>query len=265
MSLVMEHDQVAEGYETVPLPRGAEIGPGGRAVFRRRSIRPSRRAVVYVLGLGDDFVTDDVVGWYTDRGFHFYAADLREVGRHGRSPHDAGVAIEDLDECFGCLDAAAAHLREADSITRLVVCGHGSGALIAALWCHARRGSGQADALILARPRLARTRGMPEVPLLAGAQRRLRRGLEITCPVLVMCPASGWEVPGGDGGLLGRWLPGGRRATVRLGEHVTWLKVPAGLPGTPSAGTPAGRRRFFDELGRWLGAYLSAEIRDQLL
>jgi len=28
---------------------------------------------------------------------------------------------------------------------------------------------------------------------------------------------------------------------------------------------PECRKRFFDELGRWLGAYLSGQIRDQLL
>jgi hypothetical protein len=89
-----------------------------------------------------------------------------------------------------------------------------------------------------------------------------------------MCPATGWEVPGGAGGLLPLRALVGRRATIRLGEHVTWLKMPPGQPGLPrQAGHPAGpaaglvggRRRFFDELGRWLGAYLSGEIRDQLL
>jgi hypothetical protein len=241
--------------------------------------------VVYVLCLGDEFVADDVVSWYTDRGFHFYAADLREVGRPGRSRRDAKAAAEDLGECFRCLDAAAAHLREADAIDTVVVCGHGSGAVIAALWCHARRGSQPADALILARPSLGRSHlaawpawrapgSTAESPLLAGARRRLRQGLDIACPVLVMCPATGWEVPGGAGGLLPSRSLAGRRATVRLGEHVTWLKMPPGLPGVPrqaghpvgpAAGLVGGRRRFFDELGRWLGAYLSAEIRDQLL
>jgi hypothetical protein len=207
------------------------------------------------------------------------------VGRPGRSRRDAKAAAEDLGECFRCLDAAAAHLREADAIDTVVVCGHGSGAVIAALWCHARRGSQPADALILARPRLGRSHPAAwpswrppgsalESPLLAGARRRLRQGLDIACPVLVMCPATGWKVPGGAGGLLPSPALVGRRATIRLGEHVTWLEVPPGLPGLPrqaghpggpAAGLVGGRRRFFDELGRWLGAYLSGEIRDQLL
>ena len=51
---------------------------------------------------------------------------------------------------------------------------------------------------------------------------------------------------------------------MRLGEHMTWLKLAGGLPGQATA-DGAGRRRVFDELGRWLSAYLSGEIRDQLL
>src|SRR5229473_1677340 len=106
--------------------------------------------------------------------------------------------------------------------------------------------------------------GAPASPLLAGARRRLRRGLDIACPVLVMCPATGWNLPGGPGGLLVPRALALRRAHMRLGEHVTWLKLAGGLPGqaTPEA---AGRRRVFDELGRWLSAYLSGQIRDQLL
>jgi hypothetical protein len=51
---------------------------------------------------------------------------------------------------------------------------------------------------------------------------------------------------------------------MRLGEHVTWLKLHDGLPGQALLVGPE-RRRLFDELGRWLGAYLSGQIRDQLL
>jgi len=242
------------GYETVPLLVAGTMngaGRGGAAVLRRRTARPSRRAVVYVHCLGDSFVPADLVGWYTDRGFHFYAADLRA----------------------------------ADAIDTVVVSAHSAGALFAALWCHARRGSQPMDALILASPELGAGRRWPgraaagrengagpASPLLAGAQRRLRRGLEIACPVLVMSPAVQGHAPGAGGmlplGLLGAvgalGTLAGRRATIRLGEHVTWLTLDGGLPGQDPAPAPQ-RRHFLDELGRWLSAYLSGAIRDQLL
>jgi hypothetical protein len=277
----MEHTETIEGYEAVPLvlpDHAGGPGSGGAAVLRRRSARPGRRAVVYVVCHGDSFVPDDLVGWYTDRGFHFYAADLREVGADERLPADGNQAAQELGDCFTCLDAAAAHVRGADAIYTMIVSAHGAGAVIAALWCHARRGSRPADALVLASPSWATGPSRPEwaktvtgqrsparpSPLLTGARRRLRRGLDIACPVLVMCPATGWNAPGGAGGLLVPRALALRRATMRLGEHVTWLKLAGGLPGEVMP-DGAGRRRVFDELGRWLSAYLSGQIRDQLL
>ena len=50
-------------------------------------------------------------------------------------------------------------------------------------------------------------------------------------------------------------------AGLQLGGHVTWLRLPAG----PAVDDTAGRRQFFDELGRWLGAYMYGHVRDQLL
>jgi len=276
----MEHAETIEGYEAVPLalPEQAGLAGSGAAVLRRRSARPGKRAVMYVHCRGDSFVPDDLVGWYTDRGFHFYAADLREVGADERQPDGGNQAAQDLGDCFTCLDAAAAHVRDADAIDAMIVSAHGAGAVIAALWCHARRGSKPADALVLASPSWATAPPLPEwartvtgrpapvrpSPLLTGARRRLRRGLDIACPVLVMCPATGWNAPGGAGGLLVPRALTRRRATMRLGEHVTWLKLAGGLPGEAMPGG-AGRRRVFDELGRWLSAYLSGQIRDQLL
>ena len=301
MGLTTEHDgpgrpagpdRQVEGYETVPLLIAGTAGNAngnGMAVLRRCPARPSKRAVVYVHCLDDSFVPPDLAGWYTDRGFHFYAADLRTLGGSGPEAPDAGRAAGALGECFACLDAAVSHLRAADTIQTVVVSGHAAGALVAALWCHARRGSRPVDALVLANPELrtgrrwrARARavrangaagaGRPP-PLLSGAQRRLGRGLEIACPVLVMCPAAPGHGPGGTGGLRPRGVLGalgtpgtlaGRRATTRLGEHVTWLTLEGGLPGQAPAPAPQ-RRHVLDELGRWLSAYLSGQIRDQLL
>jgi hypothetical protein len=79
-----------------------------------------------------------------------------------------------------------------------------------------------------------------------------------------MCPAIGWDAPGGAGGLLVPGALANGRVTMRLGEHVTWLRLTGGLPGQ-ALPLGNGRRRAFDELGRWLSAYLSGQIRDQLL
>jgi hypothetical protein len=62
--------------------------------------------------------------------------------------------------------------------------------------------------------------------------------LSIACPVLVVTGP-------------------GRAAGWRLGGHVTALQLPALRRNDTAA--------FFDELGRWLGAYMYGQLRDQLL
>jgi pimeloyl-ACP methyl ester carboxylesterase len=278
MGLITHVDGTAEGYEEVALPLIHDdpqaVQGRSAAVLRRRSAQPTKRAVIYLHCMHDAFVPADLACWYTDRGFHFYVADLRAPRGPAPDSRPDGPA-----EYFACLDAAVRHARDADGIETVVLCAHGSGALIAALWCHARRGGLPADALILTSPEFGPTGswlarrvpggefGLPvrrPAPLLAGAQRRLRRGLDISCPVLVMCPSASWDAPGGSGGLLTARVLTGGRATMRLGAHVTWLKLEGALPGQALPDGP-DRRRFFDELGRWLGAYLSGQVRDQLL
>ena len=186
-----------------------------------------------------------------------------------------------------------------------MVSAHAAGALIAALWCDARRESRPADALILAGPafgsgsrrrvfsrlRRAVPAGRPGSPgnasagqappgqaspgqaaapgrpsrLLAGARRQLRGGLDIGCPVLVLCAAADWDAPA-PGRRRGQGIkpPGGGHGTTRLGPHVTWLRLADDLAGPLPPGGPDAAP-FFRELGRWLGAYLSGQFRDQLL
>ena len=280
MGLITDVYSAAEGYEAVslPLPPAELSGTYGLdgAVLCRRSARPTKRAVIYLHCMSDHFVPADLASWYTDRGFHFYVADLRRLGDPGRPA--AGSHAAELEEYFSWLDAAARHVRETDGIETVVLGAHAAGALIAALWCHARRGSQPADALILASPSFGAGSwvvravtgsgfaGPARRPpaLLAVVRRRVRRGLDISCPVLVLCPSAGWDAPGGTGGLLALPVVAGGKATMRLGPHVTWLKVDGGQPGE-ALPDGAGRRRVFDELGRWLSAYLSGQIRDQLL
>src|ERR1022692_1741459 len=291
MGLSTEHGAV-DGYEAVEL-LPAEPGSGGAAMLRRRSARSSRRAVLYVHCLTDSFVPESLASWYAERGFHFYVADLRPSARPDQ-PADEQGAGADLSGCAGALDVMARHLRESEAIDTMVVSAHATGALISALWCDARRNASPAEALILADPAFgtgrrrhlgqdtgsakgsgsgngadpdeaATARGRRLPGPLAGAQRRLRRGLDISCPVLVMCTAADWDAQGeGRRGLLLRRQYGGGPGTLRLGRHVTWLRLDDGQAG-PLPPAEAESRPFFGALGRWLGAYLAGQFRDQLL
>ena len=248
MSLITENDGATDGYEAVELPSDpvSAARPTG-AFLRRASSRPTRRAVLYLHCRGDSFVSDDLATWYTERGFHFYAADMRLPERPGR-PSPGRRRHKARKACFAGLDAACAYLREAEGIDMLIVSAHAAGAVTAALWCAARRDGRPADALILSDPDFGRRR---------------RRPLDIACPVLVL---AGPGEPAGKPGKIARLWRGRRdgQAAVRLGTHVTWLQ----LEDQPADGAAPGvpdRRRFFDEMGRWLGAYMYGQVRDQLL
>jgi hypothetical protein len=257
----INRDTAVEGYEAMTR---SEL-----AIFRRRSLQPSRRAVLHVQAAGDPAVPSDVADWFTERAFHFYLADLRVPHRVTARPGARSLASACAD-----LDAACARLRQADGIGSVIVAAQGRGALAAALWSDGwsggagaaggdgtggdgaggdgRPGGSRADALVLCQPEL------PARPALK---------LSISCPVLVVTglvqakggralrgPASYWPLP----------QPRRASAAVQLGSHVTWLHLPrpAGQPGQAEG---AERQLFFDELGRWLGAYMYGQVRDQLL
>lgn len=236
MGLIMERDGAADGYETVAVPPALqEAAVTGGVLLRRRSVLASRRAVLYVHCGQDSLVAEDLVTWYTERGFHFYVADLRPQA----APDRAGARRRSARRAeLAALDSACRHLRNADGIETIIVGGHSAGALTAALWCDARSGTDLADALILSGPQFGR-----------------RRWLDIGCPVLVM---TGARDPCGGRARRGRW------PAPRLGPHVTWLRLEDGADVQPS-GADGARRRFYDEMGRWLGAYMYGQFRDQLL
>jgi hypothetical protein len=248
MGVITERDGGAGEYEEVEIPGPLDTvgGPAGTAL-RRRSPRPSRRAVLHVHSSRGSGVPEDFARWYTERGFHFYVADLSPPGapkRRARLRRGAAMGAR-----LARLDAACKYLRETDGIDSVVMSAHSADAVTVALWCDARRDGKPADALILSSPAFGR---------------RLRRGLRIGCPVLVMCPAAGRQAGQGlslRGGSLRRRNAG---VTAALGPHVTWLWLTGGLEHRQQPG-PADRRLFFDELGRWLGAYMYGQVRDQLL
>jgi alpha-beta hydrolase superfamily lysophospholipase len=253
-------DGATEGYQPgpsrpdrmrLPGPAGEPAaGPaagsaGSTALFRRRSAHASRRGVLHLQSARDTPAPPDLATWFTERGFHFYVAALRWP----RSPGAAGRRDRPaLAAAFADLDARCEHLRTADGINNVIVTAHGEGALAAALWCAAPPSGSQPDALILYAPSF----GPP--------RQAARRGLDIPCPVLVIGSSGRPE----RRSRLRRTAGPLATAPIHLGSHVTWLR-PADAQARPDASAPADRSRFFEEVGRWLGAYMYGQVRDQLL
>lgn len=135
---------------TMHLRPDAQGDPVATLVHRRDAgADRTRPAVLYVHGFVDYFFHTHVADALAERGYDLYALDLRDYGRSirvGREPNDtrelAGYAEE--------IDAAVALVRaEHDHV---VLLGHSTGGLIAALWAHARRGRGLVDAVVLNSP-----------------------------------------------------------------------------------------------------------------
>ena len=164
------------GYETTELALpGAEPAPGEpddvhlvATLIRKSGPRIGSRAVLYLHGWNDYFFQAHVADYLTDLGYDFYALELRRYGRSIRPGQLRGF-ITNLDDYSLELDAAA-DLIAADH-DRLMLMGHSTGGLIAALW--AARNADRLEGMILNSPWLdmqgsaiVRTLGAPVIDAL---------------------------------------------------------------------------------------------------
>ena len=159
-------DLLGEGWtaRTLVLAPDDE-GPVVATLVQHRAAVPTRRAVVYLHGFVDYFFQAHLGRAWNERGYDFYALELRKYGRSlrpGQTPND----IRDLSTYLEELDAAARIIRAEDGHDVLVVLGHSTGGLLASLWAHARRGSGIIDAVVLNSPWFDLNRGWYERVLL---------------------------------------------------------------------------------------------------
>lgn len=146
-------DVLGEGWTAQTLPLRPEPGGTPVATLVRRvpdpGAPPSRRAVLYVHGFVDYFFQRHVADAFAAHGADFYALDLRGYGR-SLLPWQEPNYVTDLSVYSEELDAAArVLLADHDEI---VLMGHSTGGLIAALWADARRDAGIVDAVVLNSP-----------------------------------------------------------------------------------------------------------------
>jgi alpha-beta hydrolase superfamily lysophospholipase len=139
------------GYEQATLGGMAEDGPVSTVLVRRRCAVPTDRAVVYLHGFVDYFFQAHLGQAYCDAGIHFYALELR---RHGRAmlPHQLPNFTTDLDEYLQDVDRALGALRTQEGVHRVVLNGHSTGGLVAALYAHRGRQRDVLSGIVLNSP-----------------------------------------------------------------------------------------------------------------
>ncbi|MEB3984013.1 alpha/beta hydrolase [Mycobacterium sp. 663a-19] len=136
---------VLPGYWQRTLPLGRDPAGEGDIVatlIRRGPEAEARRAdhaVLAVHGYTDYFFQTALADHFAERGFAFYALDLQKCGRSrrdGQTPH----FITDLADYDTELEQALALISERHR--RVLVYGHSSGGLVAALWLDRMRRRG---------------------------------------------------------------------------------------------------------------------------
>ena len=144
----MEPDVLGADYESLRLTFEDDAeGEVVATLVRRRA--PGRKAVLYVHGFVDYFFQRHLADFYVERGFDFYALDLR---KHGRSllPHQTPNFIGSFTDYFPELDEAVRIIRQDHDV--LLLNGHSTGGLIAALWADRVRGQGLVQGVFLNSP-----------------------------------------------------------------------------------------------------------------
>jgi alpha-beta hydrolase superfamily lysophospholipase len=116
------------------------------------SAAETRPAVLYLHGFVDYFFQSHMAAAFEQRGYRFYAIDLRGYGRsieHG-SDQEHPNFVPDISVYAEDLDAAARVIAEEEGHSELIGVGHSTGGLIMPLWAAKRRG--RLRALVLNSP-----------------------------------------------------------------------------------------------------------------
>jgi len=306
-TLVLPDDDEGQVVATL-VHRPAEPAP---------ATRRTDRAVLHVHGFADYFFQTRYAEWWTERGYDFYALDLRKYGR-SILPHQTPNYVADLAHYHPELDLAWDRVTSGHA--HVILSGHSTGGLILPLWADARREEGRdvsAEAIVLNAPwldlqgktwvRLGLTPVVQQIakrqpmriiprtvtglyarslhrdhdgewdfdltwkpieswPAYAGwlaAVRRghatLHRGLDLTVPALVLSStrSSSPTEPGEDVHSTDIVLDVEqiRRWSSCVGRHVTYVAI-EGARHDVFLSREEPRTRAFEELGRWLTAYV---------
>ena len=202
-------DEVLAGYERLTLPFPPDYdGPVVATLVRRRAAQPSGRAVLYVHGFVDYFFQAHVGDRFVERGDAFYALDLR---KHGRSllPQQHPNFCKDAREYDADITAAIDRIVAEEGGARLLLVGHSTGGLLAALYAAEGERRARVGAVALNSPFLDFNVSAVERPALALVS-AVGRVLPFAVVPFAFAPAYGESVSRagrGEWDVDARWKP----------------------------------------------------------
>jgi alpha-beta hydrolase superfamily lysophospholipase len=107
-------------------------------LVHRPTQRTRRRAVLHVHGFADYFFQTPSADFWVERGYDFYALDLRKYGRSLRD-HQTPNFVTDLAHYYPEIDEAYRRIVERDGHRHVLVSAHSTGGLVMPLWVHDRQ------------------------------------------------------------------------------------------------------------------------------
>ncbi|MFJ3957793.1 alpha/beta hydrolase [Arthrobacter sp. NPDC090010] len=151
-------------------------------LIRHRPRHPagaSSGAVLFLHGWSDYFFNRDLAEFFAGQGLDFFALDLHNHGRNLR-PDTTGGYVADLRHYDADIQAALDVVNEGGEARPLILMGHSTGGLVAALW--AANHPGRVDGLVLNSPWLE----MHGSPVVRHAARSLLAPLSRVRPKTVL-------------------------------------------------------------------------------
>src|SRR3954468_1896239 len=127
----MEQDVLGADYTVTRLPLDDDHEGEVVATLVSRRVPDSGKAVLYVHGFVDYFFQAHLADFYVERGYSFYALDLRKYGR-SLLKHQTPNFARDMSDYFPEIDEAVRLIREDNDLVLLN--GHSTGGLVAAVW-----------------------------------------------------------------------------------------------------------------------------------
>lgn len=127
-----------------------ESGPVKAVLVRKSATITSNKGILYIHGFSDYFFQSEMAGRFTEKGFNFFALDLRKYGR-SLLPEQEPFQVKNISEYFPEIDSAIKEMR-ASGINDFYIVGHSTGGLISSLYIKNRGSIKGCRGLILNSP-----------------------------------------------------------------------------------------------------------------